>query len=129
MELIPVDNAVRMVFGHDMLSDSEWLKVKPGEADIEFAWVVPDEGWPERVAHIPAQEPATPAEKTKVLKNVAGALNLDTERMSLEQINLMPAQLPVDLTCVDETDRVAYYSDGQERISPCSPAIIGREVR
>jgi hypothetical protein len=29
----------------------------------------------------------------------------------------------------DEDDRVAYYSEGPERIFPRSPAIIGREVR
>ena len=43
--------------------------------------------------------------------------------------NLMLTHLPVDLTFVDENDRVAYYSEGPERIFPRSPAIIGREVR
>jgi len=33
------------------------------------------------------------------------------------------------ITFVDENDRVAYYSEGPERIFPRSPAIIGREVR
>ena len=33
----------------DMLSDSEWIKVKEGEADIGFAWVVPDKGWPDEI--------------------------------------------------------------------------------
>ena len=49
--------------------------------------------------------------------------------MTLEQINLMLTHLPVDLTFVDENDRVAYYSEGPARIFPRSPAIIGREVR
>ena len=113
----------------DMLTDSEWIKVKQGEADIGFAWVVPDEGWPEKIAQAPAREPVAPVETTEVLKDVAGALGLDTGRMSLEQINLMLTHLPVDLTFVDETDRVAYYSEGPERIFPRSPAVIGREVR
>ncbi len=60
---------------------------------------------------------------------MAGALGLDTGRMTLEQINLVLTHLPVDLTFVDENDRVAYYSEGPERIFPRSPAIIGREVR
>ena len=37
----------------DMLTDQEWIKVKEGEADIGFAWVVPDTGWPG--AHISPQ--------------------------------------------------------------------------
>jgi hypothetical protein len=64
-----------------------------------------------------------------VVKDVAGALGLSTGQMTLEQINLMLTHLPVDLTFVDEDDRVAYYSEGPERIFPRSPAIIGREVR
>ncbi|UCD79398.1 MAG: DUF438 domain-containing protein [Desulfobacterales bacterium] len=110
----------------DMLSDSEWIKVKQGESDIGFAWVVPDKGWPEEIREAPPEAPTEPVE---VLKDVAGALGLDTGRMNLEQINLMLTHLPVDLTFVDENDRVAYYSEGPERIFPRSPAIIGREVR
>ena len=112
----------------DMLTDQEWIKVKEGEADIGFAWVVPDTGWPEDI--IMEQEPeGVPPEPAEVLEEVAGALGLDTGRMTLKQINLMLTHLPVDLTFVDENDRVAYYSEGPERIFPRSPAIIGREVR
>jgi hypothetical protein len=110
----------------DMLSDSEWIQMKNGEADIGYAWVTPDEGWPEETIKAPATVPAEPVE---VLEEVAGVLGLDTGRMNLEQINLVLTHLPVDLTFVDENDRVAYYSEGPERIFPRSPAIIGREVR
>ena len=110
----------------DMLTDSEWIKVKEGEADIGFAWVVPDEGWPDEIL----KETVAPAPEPKeVIQDVAGALGLDTGRLTLEQINLVLKHLPVDLTFVDENDRVAYYSEGPERIFPRSPAIIGREVR
>jgi DUF438 domain-containing protein len=108
-----------------MLSDSEWIQMKNGEADIGYAWVTPDEGWPEETIKAPEEVPAEPVE---VLEEMAGVLGLDTGRMTLEQINLMLTHLPVDLTFVDENDRVAYYSEG-ERIFPRSPAIIGREVR
>ncbi len=110
----------------DMLTDSEWIKVKEGETAIGFAWVVPDKDWPYEIlkdAEAPAPEPE------EVLEDVAGALGLNTGRLNLEQINLMLTHLPVDLTFVDENDRVAYYSEGPERIFPRSPAIIGREVR
>ncbi len=41
----------------------------------------------------------------------------------------MLTHLPVDITFVDENDRVAYYSAGKHRIFPRSPAIIGRHVQ
>ncbi len=110
----------------DMLTQNEWIKVKEGEADIGFAWVVPDTGWPKEIVEEPEAEPPEPLE---VLTDVAEALGLDTGRMTLEQISLMLTHLPLDLTFVDENDRVAYYSEGPERIFPRSPAIIGREVR
>jgi DUF438 domain-containing protein len=110
----------------DMLSESEWIKVKQGEADIGFAWVTPDTGWPEEIIKTPEEVPVEPVD---VVEDVAGALGLDTGQMTLEQINLMLKHLPVDLTFVDKDDRVAYYSEGPERIFPRSPAIIGREVR
>lgn len=110
----------------DMLSEEEWIKVKEGEADIGFAWIVPDIGWPKEI--IKAPEGVAP-EPAKVLRDLTEALGLDTGRMTFDQINLMLTHLPVDLTFVDENDRVAYYSEGPERIFPRSPAIIGREVR
>ena len=56
-------------------------------------------------------------------------INLDTGFISRDLINLMLTHLPVDLTLVDEEDRVAYYSKGKERIFPRSPGIIGRKVQ
>lgn len=107
----------------DMLSESEWVKVKAGEADIGYAWIEPDSGWPEET--ISSAEPA-PVEK---LSPVAGALELDTGGLNPDQVNLLLTHLPVDITFIDENDRVAYYSEGKERIFPRSPAVIGREVR
>jgi PAS domain S-box-containing protein len=37
--------------------------------------------------------------------------------------------LPVDLTFVDETDTVRYYSRGEERIFRRTPAVIGKKVQ
>lgn len=107
----------------DMLSESEWLKAKDGEADIGYAWVEPDEGWPQVGEE---KEELIPKE---TYPSVAGALDLATGTMTPEQVNLLLTHLPVDLTFVDENDKVAYYSEGKERIFPRSPAIIGREVR
>jgi hypothetical protein len=49
--------------------------------------------------------------------------------LTAEQINLMLMHLPVDISYVDENDKVAYYSQTEERIFPRSPGIIGRSVQ
>ena len=46
-----------------------------------------------------------------------------------KQINMMLKNLPLDITFVDENDKVRYYSQGKERIFPRSPGIIGRDVQ
>jgi len=57
-----------------------------------------------------------------------GTVSLDTGELTLEQINLILTNLPVDVTFVDENDEVRYFSQGKERIFQRSPAIIGRAV-
>ena len=58
----------------DMLSRKEWIKIREGEADIGFAWVVPDEGWPEEIREAP--EVAAPADPVEALRDVARAMGL-----------------------------------------------------
>ncbi len=111
----------------DMLSHQEWVQVARGEADIGFAWVEPDPGWPDEDAApgvVPGEEGPPPR-----VSGAEGTLELRTGRLTPEQVDLLLTHLPVDVTFVDENDRVAYYSEGPERIFPRSPAIIGREVR
>ena len=57
------------------------------------------------------------------------AIPLSQGRLTTEQIDLMLRALPVDITFVDENDKVAYYSDTKDRIFRRSPAIIGKEVQ
>jgi DUF438 domain-containing protein len=110
----------------DMLTHEEGVRMKKGEADIGFAWVEPDEGWP---GEVPEGLEARTEEAEPGFEEAKGFLRLDPGRLSQSQINLLLKHLPVDVTYVDENDRVAYYSEGPERIFPRSPAIIGREVR
>lgn len=55
-------------------------------------------------------------------------INLDTGNLTVEQIKLLFNHLPVDITFVDENDKVVYFSSPQKRIFPRSKAVIGRDV-
>ncbi len=55
-------------------------------------------------------------------------INLGTGRVSIEQIKLIFNHLPVDITFVDENNKVCYFSTPPRRIFPRTTAIIGREV-
>ena len=47
----------------------------------------------------------------------------------MEQVNFIFKFLPVDITYVDENDKVVFYNRGDERVFPRSAGIIGREVK
>nr|WP_319401274.1 PAS domain-containing protein [uncultured Carboxylicivirga sp.] len=55
-------------------------------------------------------------------------VNLGTGKVSIEQIKLIFNHLPVDITFVDENNKVCYFSTPPRRIFPRTTAIIGREV-
>ena len=57
-----------------------------------------------------------------------GKIDLETGLVSIEQIKLLFNHLPVDLTFVDENNKVVYFSTPKKRIFPRTKAIIGRDV-
>ncbi len=58
-----------------------------------------------------------------------GAIQLATGRLSLEQLTALFSTLPVDITFVDAEDKVAFFSEGPDRVFARSRAIIGRKVQ
>ena len=51
------------------------------------------------------------------------------ETFSTETLEAIFDTLPLDLTFVDDTDTVRYYSRGDQRIFKRAPAVIGRQVK
>lgn len=57
-----------------------------------------------------------------------GMFVTETGNMTLEQVLLVFNHLPVDITVVDENDKVLFFNKPKERYFPRSPAIVGRSV-
>ena len=51
------------------------------------------------------------------------------EKFSTETLEAIFDTLPLDVTFVDETDTVRYYSKGDDRIFRRTPAVIGKKVQ
>ena len=51
------------------------------------------------------------------------------EKFSAETLEAIFDALPLDVTFVDETDTVRYYSKGDGRIFKRTPGVIGRKVQ
>ena len=55
-------------------------------------------------------------------------LKSETGQLTLEQALLVFNNLPLDITYVDENNKVRFFSNPKDRFFPRSPAIIGRDV-
>jgi DUF438 domain-containing protein len=106
----------------EKLSEEEWRQIRAQEAEIGYSYVQPGKDWP-------AGSQVAESEPAQAGVSRAGQLPLDTGALTLEQINLLFASLPLDITYVDANDEVRFFSHGQERVFARSPAVIGRKVQ
>ncbi|BBE18733.1 hypothetical protein AQPE_2898 [Aquipluma nitroreducens] len=60
---------------------------------------------------------------------LSGEVDLKTGYLSAEQIMLVFNHLPVDITYVDENNKVKFYSTPEKRIFRRTNSIIGRDVK
>jgi len=102
----------------EMLTEDDWARVKKGEEEVGYAWIPPAPAWGPGVGAAPASG-----------AGAAAGIALDTGVLTAEQIDLMLTRLPVDISFVDETDTVLYYSATAERVFPRTPGVIGRKVQ
>ncbi len=108
----------------EKLDPDEWRAIHAQEAEVGFSYVKPGSDWPvepvaERIAPAPVEAPAVPGD----------LLALDTGALTAQQVNLLLAYLPLEISYVDQDDTVRFFSHTEERIFPRSPAIIGRKVQ
>jgi DUF438 domain-containing protein len=104
----------------ELLSTDEWVEMRTGEEEIGWAFNYKPPSFEK------TGQSSLPNEN--LLKGLS-SFALEEGFLNIEQINLMLKFLPVDLTYVDENDRVLFYNRGEERVFPRSAAVIGREVR
>ncbi len=105
----------------ELLTTLDWQTVKHGEEEIGFAWVTPGDEW----------KPLSPEiiHQTSSDEQETDNLNLNTGKLTLNQIDLMLTHLPIEISFINPQDEVLYYSGTKERIFPRSPGVIGRKVQ
>ncbi|HET6557395.1 MAG TPA: PAS domain-containing protein [Prolixibacteraceae bacterium] len=75
-------------------------------------------------------QPEKPTEDLLVTETeISGEVDLKTGHMSAEQIRLIFNHLPVDITYVDENNKVKFFSTPEKRIFRRTNSIIGRDVK
>ena len=109
-----------------LLSEDDWKEFYEG--DEEMGWMLP-----EKPVKYPADEayihPSMDTKKRELSFSLENTFHYDEGYMTPEQVNLLLKFLPVDITYVDENDKVIFYNRGDDRVFKRSKGIIGREVR
>jgi DUF438 domain-containing protein len=139
--LINVEEERLLPNAMNMLEESEWEDMRLG--DKEIGWML-DQTPPPYPAVAKAPEPeeiaveetpkprrmkSTPKRKKELPFSIEDADHFDEGYLTPEQVNFIFKFLPVDITYVNEDDRVVFYNRGDERVFPRSANIIGREVK
>lgn len=124
--LMEVEKMVLFPNALEILTDAEWIKMREGEDEIGWMLSQAPAKYPEEKHYVHPSEDKTMRSDVVFDEN---ASHFDEGYMTVEQVNLLFRTLPLDLTYVDENDRVIFYNRGDVRVFPRSAGIIGREVR
>ena len=117
-EMIYKEENILLPMSLETLSEDEWAEI--WSASPKYGWCIVEP----RQGYVPAV--SVTAESINVPHS--GALMLPTGNVSLEQLVGIFGTLPLDLTFVDADDRVAFFTEGPDRVFARSKAIIGRKV-
>ena len=113
-----------------LLKDADWKEFYEG--DEEIGWMLPKKpkayGKPEAEAEAYIH-PSQDFKQRELSFSLENTFHYDEGYMTPEQVNLLLRFMPVDITYVDENDKVIFYNRGKDRVFPRSKGIIGREVR
>jgi DUF438 domain-containing protein len=118
-EMIYKEENILLPMSLQTLSEDEWAEI--WSVSPKYGWCIVE----------PQQGYKPPLSVTRESINIpsSGGLMLPTGNITLEQLVAIFSTLPVDLTFVDADDRVAFFTEGPDRIFARSKAIIGRKVQ
>jgi len=118
-EMIYKEENILLPLCLDVFTEDDWAQIWADSPRYGWCLVEPREGYapPESVL------------REGIRLQGGQAVQLPTGSLTLEQLLAIFRTLPVDLTFVDADDRVAFYSEGPERIFARSRAILGRKVQ
>ena len=116
-----------------ILTEEDWIEMRKGEEEIGWMLKEAPAPYPNKEAGAEGApvyvHPSMDTERRTDVTFDEKAAHYDEGYMTIEQVNLLLKTLPIDITFVDEHDRVIFYNRGEERVFPRSAGIIGREVK
>ena len=121
--MIKKEDLIIYPIASETVSDDEWEEMHKQSFEYPFPFI-------ETPAKLKSTKEPVSRKQTGISR-IDGDLKLKSEtgELNFEQILILLNNLPVDITFVDENDRVKFFSRPEKRFFPRSPAIIGRLVQ
>jgi uncharacterized protein len=147
--MIDKEEAILYPTAIKLLNEEDWKRVSLGEDEIGYAWMKPEKlyefsnvnsnvetSYVESVEYVKTKDTQLSSCQINPVKNSNENINQDTLEipmdvgtLTINQINMILTNLPVEISFIDENDTVKYYSNHKERIFPRSEGVIGRKVQ
>lgn len=102
----------------DTLTEEEWYKVYQETPEFGFCLIDPEDEWFPMSVNVEKKEYVT-----------ADAIRLSSGAFNLSELEALFLHLPIDITFVDNNDRVRFFSHSPNRVFERNRAILGRDVR
>ena len=118
-EMIYKEENILFPMALDTFTEEDWAEIWLASPAYGWCLVVPRDQY----------RPAESVVRQGLKLTVDEAVHLPTGNLTLQQMVALFKTLPVDITFVDADDRVAFFSEGPERVFARSRAIIGRKVQ
>lgn len=117
-EMIYKEEEILFPMSLDKLSESDWYEIYRQSPEIGFCLYDPTDTW---------QPTAIAAEPGAA--DLAGKIQLPSGNFTITELTALLNTIPFDLTFVDASDTVRFFTQGKERIFARNRAILGRKVQ
>lgn len=118
-EMLHKENRILLPMCMDVFTDEDWAEIWSASPRYGWCLVEPRTGY---------QPPKALRKEGLSLAN-AESITMPTGTLSIEQLLAVFSTLPVDLTFIDADDRVAFFSEGPDRVFARSRTVLGRKVQ
>jgi DUF438 domain-containing protein len=118
-EMIYKEDRILIPMCLDAFTEEDWAEIWSASPRYGWCLVEPQEGY----------RPSPAVLKKGLALPTAESITLPTGTLSMEQLMALFSTLPVDITFVDADDRVAFFSEGPDRVFARSRTVVGRKVQ
>lgn len=109
------ENLILFPAADQILTSEEWEQMYTESLDIGFSFIEP--------------ESKSPKNDNRKKDTNKVSVELSTGTLDIEALELIINTIPLDITYIDEDNKVTYFSQPVDRIFTRSKAVLGRDVR